>query len=318
MTLFFYFAVAFLCFYIVFKSADILVESSSKIARHFGISEVFIGLILVGLGTSAPEIFVTGFASFLRHPDIVVGNATGSIAANSGFALAVVFFLMKKKKKEDVFTKEEKFLSGDFCLINAVFLLLGSAAMIFLFRDGISRVEGSVLLVVLVFYFFANSKISREYAEVPSPEGSAYVLFVKFFAALLILAVSARGVVWSASVIARSIGVSEFIIGITMVAFGTSLPEIATSVTATRKGKIGIAVAEIVGSQALNLYLLLGISSLIKPVRVENSVFAFGWTFFFLLELFIFIWLKNMSPRIEAAALFLSYAVYLVSGIVFV
>ncbi|MCD6413978.1 MAG: sodium:calcium antiporter [Elusimicrobia bacterium] len=307
MILFFYFLVAFLCFYIVFKSADVLVESSSGIARHFGISDVFIGLVLVALGTSAPEIFVTGFASFLGHPDIVVGNATGSIAANTGVAFAIIFLLVGKKGK---LADEEKFLSGKFCSVNALFLLPGSVAMIFVARDGISRVEGFVFIVVIAVYFFANSKISAKFAEIPDSKGGAFNLFLKFFFSILTLALASRGVVWSAGAFARGAGISEFVIAITMIAFGTSVPEIATSITAMRKGKIGIAVSELVGSQALNLYLLLGVSSLVRPVTVKNPDFAFGWTFIFLLELFVFLRLKKMA-KLKAAVLLGTYAVYL-------
>ncbi len=312
MILIFYLAVAIFCFYVVFKSADILVESSSGIARHFGISDVFIGLVLVGLGTSAPEIFVTGIASFLNHPSITVGNATGSIAANSGFALATIFLLVKQKGK---FTEEEKFLSRGFCFLNAFFLLSGAAAMIFISRGGISRKEGLLLLGILIIYFFANSKISSNFVEIPHFKGNAVSLFLKFVFSLAALALASRGVVWSASTLARFAGISEFVIAITMVAVGTSIPEIATSVIAVKKGKISIAVSELVGSQALNLYLLLGISSLVRPVKVEKPFFVFGWSFIFLAELFVFIWMRKLPPKLKAAILLGTYTVYLFFGL---
>ena len=124
------FLIIAICFIIIFKSSGALVESSSLIASHYGLSPVFIGVVLVGLGTSSPELFVTMISSYLNHPGFVVGNAAGSIACNTGVALAVIFFLVRPGQK-DSFSGPHG-LDSKFCFINSLFLIGGAIGFIFL------------------------------------------------------------------------------------------------------------------------------------------------------------------------------------------
>ena len=298
------------CFFFIFKSADILVSSSSRIAAHYGISPVFIGLVLVGLSTSSPEIFVTAIASYMRHPGIVVGNAAGSIACNAGPAMAVIFYLLKPEHSDES-SAVLKSLGGRFCLVNGLFLAGGAAVMMFFLQDGVSALKGMALLAVVVLYLFVNSHISKKFAEVPTPEGKIRTSFIKLLCGLAVLLTASRFLVISATSFAGKIGIPEIIIGITLIAVGTSIPEIATSISATRQGKIGIAIGELVGSQALNLYLLLGLAALVRPVAVENSKFIFGWMAFILGELMLLIWLKKIPSKLKALIALFTYAVYI-------
>ncbi|MFH1352084.1 MAG: sodium:calcium antiporter [bacterium] len=296
-----------ICFFFIFKSADILVSSSSRIAAHYGIPPVFIGLVLVGLGTSAPEIFVTAIASYTKHPGVVIGNATGSIACNAGLAMAVIFWLLKPGEAP----ADMKALGSRFCLVNGLFLAGGAAVMMFFLQNGVSPLKGLALLAVVILYLFVNSRISKKFAEVPAPEGKIWVVLVKLFCGLAALVIASKFLVVSATSFAEKIGIPEIIIGITLIAVGTSIPEIATSISATRQGKIGIAVGELVGSQALNLYLLLGLASLIRPFAVENSKHIFGWMAFILGELMLLIWLKKIPSKLKALIALFTYAVYI-------
>jgi len=313
--IFLYLALTLLCFAVVFKSAGWLVNSSSRIAERFGIPPVFIGVVLVGVGTSAPEIFVTLAASLSSHPGIVLGNASGSIAANSGLAMAVIFWLYDKSFRMAA-PGDKRGIGTPFIVLNFLFLCAGSVAMIFLFKNGISRAAGAALLVLTVFYFYVTAKINSEFFVSVETKRPVAAQFLYFVLSLAVLLVSCRAIVFTASKVALLAGVSEFIIGMTIIAVGTSLPEIATSLTAMRQGKPGLAVGDLVGSQVLNLYLLLGLSSAVKPLAVGNSLFVFGWLSVFLGEICFFLWDKKIPPRIKSFVLFFTYAVYLFANVV--
>ncbi|MEA2081664.1 MAG: sodium:calcium antiporter [Elusimicrobiota bacterium] len=310
----FYLALTLICFIFVFKAADILVGSASIIAERFGIPPVFIGVVLVGLGTSAPEIFVTLAASLSSHPGIVLGNASGSIAANSGLAMAVIFWLYDRTWKM-ASPGDKNGIGTQFIVLNFVFLAAGSASMIFLFKNGISRQSGIIMLFLTGIYFYLTARINSRFfipAETKSPVG---VQFLRFCLSLAVLLASCKLIVFTASKVAQLAGVSEFIIGLTIIAVGTSLPEIATSLTAMKQGRPGLAVGDIVGSQALNLYLLLGLSAVTKPLAVGNSLFVFGWLFVFLGEICFFLWSKKIPARLKTAVLFITYCIYLLVNV---
>ncbi len=314
--IFLYLALTLICFAVVFKSADILVNSSSLIAERFGIPPVFIGVVLVGVGTSAPEIFVTLAASLSSHPEIVLGNASGSIAANSGLAMAIIFWLYDRTWRR-ASPEDKNGIGFLFIILNFLFLCAGSFGMIFLFRNGISRAWGITMILLMGFYFYLTAEINREFfvsAETRRPVAGPFLYFLLSLALLL---VSCKVIVFSSTKVALLAGVSEFIIGLTIIAVGTSLPEIATSLTAMKQGKPGLAVGDLVGSQVLNLYLLLGLSSVVKPLAVGNSLFIFGWLSLFLGEICFFLWDKKIPSRIKSFVLFATYGLYVIFNVVY-
>jgi len=309
--IFIYLAVTFISFIFVFKSADIIIRSSVAIADHYGISRVFIGVVLVGLSTSAPEIFVTAIASVLNKPQIIMGNASGSIAANTGIAMALIFWIASGLPS---YNERHQKITDKFTAVNFVFLPAGAACMFFVIRNGISRTGGLILLIALAAYLFLSSKASEEFFKVAETSPAARP-FAIFFPALAVLLLSSRVVVWSSANMARLLGISEFVIAVTIIAVGTSIPEIATSISATRDGEYGLAVGDIVGSQAFNLYLLPGIAALFGPLKIDNSRFIFGWMFIILAQLLFFIYVRKIPLRLKASVLFATYILYIISDI---
>jgi len=296
MTTLFYLSAAVIAFFFVSKSADIFVKNCVIIARHFGVSPVLIGVVLVSIATSSPEIVVTGLASFLGKSDVVVGNASGSIAANSCIALALIFLLTRGSYYSE--KKGDKKVDTKFNLLNLVFLIPGTVVVFFL-----------ILIVALYFYFNTVLGISHGIPKVR--EEKIGRVFLNFFLSILLLFVSSRAGLWAAVNFAKNIGVSQFLISVLLIAFGTSIPEIATSISATRQGEVGLAISELIGSQALNLFLLFGVASLVKPVFCPKPNFVFGWILFILSITFLFIFWKKPKNVLKAFILFVVYGVYI-------
>ncbi|PKN00318.1 MAG: hypothetical protein CVU78_01790 [Elusimicrobia bacterium HGW-Elusimicrobia-2] len=312
--IFAYLALTVICFFFVLKAADILVVSSSVIARHYGIPPVFIGVVLVGIGTSAPEIFVTLMASLSSHPEIVLGNASGSIAANTGIAMAVIFWLYDRGIKK-ASGGDKVAVNNIFIALNFLFLGAGAFGMIFLLKNGIGRTAGIIMLLLMAAYFYLTAMINRKIFSVAVPDRAAGKTFKDFALSLAVLIVCCKVAVASSSQVARLAGISEFIIGLTIIAVGTSLPEIITSLTATKKGEWGLAVGDLVGSQALNLYFLIGLSAIVRPVKMGSSVFFFGWLSIFLGEICFFLWDKKIPSRVKSLVLFATYCAYLFANV---
>ncbi|MBQ3426606.1 MAG: calcium/sodium antiporter [Clostridia bacterium] len=247
-------------FVMLVKGSDLFVDGSSSIARLMGIPAVIVGLTIVSMGTSAPEAAVSITAGFRGSNEIAISNLVGSNIFNmlcvAGLSAAITPFMVDKIV-----------LKRDFpvCLgIMAVTVLLG--------LDGvISRVDGIILLVIFVLYMTVlvvnavKSHAKDENDEKPmSPLKS--VIFIIIGIASIIL--GGELVVRSAQSIAKTFGMSETLIGVTIVAIGTSLPELVTSVIAARKGQSGIAIGNVVGSNIFNLAFILGMSSSANPVGV--------------------------------------------------
>jgi len=309
MTTLFYLSAAVIAFFFVSKSADIFVKNCVIIARHFGVSPVLIGVVLVSIATSSPEIVVTGLASFLGKSDVVVGNASGSIAANSCIALALIFLLTRGSYYSE--KKGDKKVDTKFNLLNLVFLIPGTVVVFFLTKNGINRIEGFFLILIVALYFYFNTVLGISHGIPKVREEKIGRVFLNFFLSILLLFVSSRAGLWAAVNFAKNIGVSQFLISVLLIAFGTSIPEIATSISATRQGEVGLAISELIGSQALNLFLLFGVASLVKPVFCPKPNFVFGWILFILSITFLFIFWKKPKNVLKAFILFVVYGVYI-------
>jgi len=313
MTAFIYLLAAVVAFFFVSKSSEIFVKNCVIIARHFGVSPVLIGVGVVSIATSSPEIVVTAIASFLGKSDVVVGNASGSIAANSCVALALIFFLAKGSYYSE--KKGDKKVDTKFNLVNLFFLIPGTIFVFFLSRGGISRIEGLFLLLIVLLYFYFNIRIGTAY-EIPKvTQEKIGIVFLKFCLSILLLFVSSRAGLWAAVNFAKNIGVSQFLISVFLIAFGTSIPEIATSISATRQGELGLAISELIGSQALNLFLLFGVASLIKPVSCPNPYFVFGGILLILSITFLLIFYRKLKNSLKAIILLAVYGVYIYANL---
>ncbi|CDM67628.1 calcium/proton exchanger [Clostridium bornimense] len=258
-------------FILLIKGADLFVDGSSSIAKKIGIPPVIVGLTLVSLGTSAPELAVSVVSSIQGNNGITLGNVIGSNLFNSLVVLGVSAMIVplvinKKDSKRD-------FAVNIFATILVVILALGCFIL-----DGkvISRIDGVVLLIctlayMLILIFQSKGKNSDEVEEFNNIKLPIKIILSIIGVAGII--VGGQLVVNSAKDIAATFGMSDKLIGLTIVAIGTSLPELVTSVVAIIKGEDDIALGNILGSNTFNLLLILGVAAAINPIEVSMSLF---------------------------------------------
>lgn len=305
-------------FTLLILGAGWLVDGASSLARKFHFSELAIGLTIVAFGTSAPEMVVNVFAAFQGHPDIVFGNIIGSNNFNLFLILGISGIILPIAVQSSTVWKEIP-------LSFAAVLLLFFLANDFLAEGGnvVSRLDGIILLVLFalfLFYVYKQLKTDPQTGNHNQKELPLLRTWVLIFAGLAGLILGGRSVVDSAVNLATGMGISEKIIGLIIVAAGTSLPELATSVMAVIKKNNDIAVGNIIGSNIFNIFFILGLSSLITPVdydKVFNRdlyILAFGT-----LALFVamFTGKRKRLDRWEAAillAFYLGYTIFLIAG----
>lgn len=258
-------------FILLVWTADRFVLGASAIARNFGVAPLIIGLTIVGLGTSAPEVFVSVMAALNHNTGLAVGNAIGSNIANIGLVLGVTSLVAAMVVKSELLKREFPIL-----------LAITIAASYLLFDAELSRVDGVILLaglVVMLYWIIGMAKRSRvadpmrvEYAaEIPKGMPTKEAVFW-FTLGLIGLVISSRLLVWGAVVVAKDMGVSDLVIGLTIVAIGTSLPELAASVVSALKNEPDIAIGNIIGSNMYNLLAVMGIAGIIHPATVPEIV----------------------------------------------
>ena len=277
-------------FLLLIKGADILVDGSVSLATRYGISNLVIGLTIVGFGTSAPELIVNLLSSISGNTDLAIGNIIGSNIANVFLILGICAIIYPLTVQRNTVFKEIPFslLAGFITVVLAsdVFLdgNLGATANV------ISRIDGVVLLsffVIFMYYIFGIAKASptqdspvQDKLE-PATESSVAESSVQSIAKSIIyivlglfaLVIGGKWIVDGAVVIATMLGVSQSVIGLTIVAVGTSLPELATSVVAALKRQTDIAVGNIVGSNIFNIFWILGLSAVIAPLPLQADAF---------------------------------------------
>jgi len=246
-------------------SADRFVNGAVSTARNFGMSPMLIGLTIVAFGTSAPEMIVSGTAALSDASNLAVGNAIGSNIANIGLVLGITALVSPIPLKAIVLKREFPILVITSLLVAVLFLdyHLG-------YLDGIAMI---VLLAASMFFLTRNNldapEILEEIDEIPT-ESTAKAA-TELVISLILLLGSSKLLVWGASGVASDLGVSELIIGLTIVAIGTSLPELAASVASALKGHHDIALGNIVGSNLFNLLAVLPIPALLNPVNLEHE-----------------------------------------------
>jgi len=237
-----------------------VVESASRIAKKFGLSQLVIGLTVVAIGTSAPEFAVSISAALAGKLSISVGNVVGSNIFNLGIILGLVAIMSSVKTNKTLVSRD-----GTLLVIAGILLVL------FFYDLELSIFEGILLVLTLSIYMFVllRSKSPLE-EEIPEGEFTWKDIPMIIIGIALIIA-GAHFLVESSSEIARSFGISEWMIGITIVAAGTSIPEFATSVVAITKGKHGISIGNLIGSDLFNLLGVLGVASIIRPLAISQS-----------------------------------------------
>ena len=260
-------------FVMLIKGADIFVEGAAGIAAKFGIPQLVIGLTIVAMGTSAPEAAVSITAAVKGTADITIGNVVGSNSMNILVILGLTAVIVAVAVQTSTVRYEIPFV----ILVSAVLLVMGAL-------DGtIGRIDGVILWVLFIIYFiylFLMAKHGKEEEEART-EAPVWKLLLFVVLGMALIVIGADVSVDAASEIARVIGLSERFIGLTIVAFGTSLPELCTSVVAATKGKADLAIGNIVGSNIFNILFVVGTTALIIPVPfnpafVIDSAVAIG------------------------------------------
>lgn len=315
-------------------SADLFVDGASATARHLGMPSLLVGMLIVGFGTSAPEMVVSAMAAADGNSQLALGNAIGSNLVNVGLILGVTALLIP-------LTVHSRIVRRELPLLLAISALLG----VFLWDGQITRLEGALL--VLGFFALVGWTIftglrgradplaveSAQALEQPRLSLGRAAIYLAVGLALLI--VSSRILVWGAVTVAQALGVSDLIIGLTIVALGTSLPELAAAISAARKGEHDIAVGNVVGSNMFNLLAVVGIAGTISPMlqlpaEVLSRDFASMVVFTVLLMVMGYGFHRKSTAadagvekagrinRVEAGVLltlFVAYNVYLIQGL---
>lgn len=305
-------------FILLVKGADFLVEGASSIARKVKVSDLVIGLTIVAFGTSAPELFVNIVSSIKGNAGIAVGNILGSNIANILLVLGICAIIAPLKVGKGTVWKEIPF-----CLLAA--LLLGVLANDFLIDkktfSELSKSDGLTFLaffIIFMSYTFSIAKQTGIAGELPEKQFNIRKAIFLVIVGLFGLSFGGKLIVDNAMKIALRFGMSETLIGLTIVAIGTTLPEVATSVVAVYKGKVELAVGNIVGSNIFNIFLVLGVSAVIKPLPfnvTENfSVILMILASFFLF-LAMFVGRKRVLDRwvgVIFVILYLGYISFLI------
>lgn len=253
-------------------SADRFVAGSAAIAKNLGISNLIIGLTIVSLGTSAPEILVALTASLSGDGNLAVGNAIGSNIANIGLVLAITALLAPIPIQKHLLTQEVPVLIAVTAL--AGFFLMDSKLVLW---EGLCLALLIVpLLSVMIYLKKQHPSEEEKEAEVPGFKTGPALLW--FVIGLVVLVACAKLLVWGATEVALYLGVSELIIGLTIVAIGTSLPELAASVMSALKGHHDIALGNIVGSNIFNILAVMSVPGLVSTLELESVAFDRDYT----------------------------------------
>ncbi|BFM08512.1 calcium/sodium antiporter [Halioxenophilus aromaticivorans] len=305
-------------------SADRFVDGAAATAKHAGMPSLLIGMVIVGFGTSAPEMVVSAMAALEGNPQLALGNALGSNIVNTGLVIGITAVFVPILVSSQIVKRELPIL---------IVITLIAGAM---FYDGaLTRTESFILLAgffgVIGWQIFnglrgeIDALAADAEQEVASHDMALGLAIFWLVAGFVLLIVSSRVLVWGAVTIAHSLGVSDLIIGLTIVALGTSLPELAATVIAARKGEHDIALGNVVGSNMFNLLAVAGIAGAITPIPdILPEVMQRDWPVMLGLTLAMFVMAYGLKGRqgrinrVEGGLLvvaFVAYNVWLVQSV---
>lgn len=301
-------------FVFLIYGGNFLVDGASSLAKHFKISDLVIGLTIVSFGTSAPELVINIMASVEAKGEITIGNIIGSNIANILFILGIASLISPIRVKSSTIWKEIPFSM----LAVLVFFIISNDTIINGYKDNfVSRSDGLILLcffIIFLSYIVVLTKQSINEEIIPSKYGK-FTAFLFFLVGLLGLILGGKMVVDSGSNIARYLGVSEALIGFSLIAIGTGLPELFASVIAAYKKNSDIAIGNIVGSNIFNIFWILGISSIIRPIPFP-LIFNFDVIILIISTSILFVFMfteKKYTLYRKEGVLFLSlYIFYLI------
>lgn len=300
------------------KGGDYLVDGSVAIAKRAKLSEMVIGLTVVGFGTSMPELLVSAQSAWMGNSGIAIGNVVGSNISNIALILGVTAIV-------NVIPSQKITLKIDLPFMLLSFVMFVAIAM----TGSVGRVAGVIgvlLLICFVSYQVRKSrKASKAEAALAKENPNAVAEPMALWKAILLVIVSFLAMVFGANIlvegasnIARLLGVTDRIIGLTIVAIGTSLPELFSSVMAAIKGKTDMAIGNIIGSGTFNILCVIGVSSIITPIMGTNVGFAFDYVLMILLGVLLWLFLRSkyILERWEGVALTAIYIAYLAKTII--
>ncbi len=295
-------------------SSDRFVDGASALAFNLGVSRLVIGLTVVGLGTSAPEMLVSAFAAFQGNPALGIGNAIGSNIANIALILGItaLFFPLAVRSR---------IVRVELPLLLATTLFGG----VLVYNGYLSRLDGGLLLAMLAAVMVwlvhdsvrgKNDIMAEELQAEVETDLSLREALTWFVVGLVVLLISARMLVWGAVTVAQSLGVSDLVIGLTIVAVGTSLPELAASIAGARKGESDLVIGNVIGSNMFNLLGVMALPALIAPSKMPADVLTrdfplmAGLTIALMLVAFGFRSSERHIYRLEGAVLTVVFVVY--------
>lgn len=267
------FVILIIGFFFLIKGADLFVDGAASIARKFNIPSMVIGLTIVAMGTSAPEAAVSITSSLAGQNDMSVANVVGSNFFNILMVLGVSAIIAKLPVQKNTIKKDTPFL-----LIVSVLLL------IFAFDKNISRIEGIIFLVIFVYFLYTTVKSAKNTKESTSLSDNEIAVSYNdipantpMFKTIILSLIGIAGIIFggdmvvdSATSIATMFGMSANLVGLTIVAVGTSLPEFVTSIVAIKKGETEIAIGNVIGSNVFNILLVLGLATAIFPIAIST------------------------------------------------
>ena len=298
-------------FVLLYFGGDWLVNGGVALARRFRISPLVIGMTIVAFGTSAPELLVSMTSSIKGSAGIAMGNVIGSNIANIGLILGLTAMLCP------IPTQNRKVSANGLVMILASLL-----ALVLSLNNGLSRIEGLILFAGIILFTVISIRLGRTKQNTTQPDAEPQVKEMSVLVALLLVALScamlafgADFMVDGATSIAKTLGVGDKVIGLTIVALGTSLPELAASVAAALKKEMDISIGNIIGSNIFNLMCVLGVSASIRPIPFDYMQYRMDFVIMMAFSASLIILIQPWKAqgrlgRISGIIMFAAYAVY--------
>ena len=296
---------------LVLKGADFLTEGASALARRMHVPEIVIGLTIVAAGTSAPELFVSVVSALNGTPDLAVGNVVGSNTMNCMLIVGCAAMVAPMTISRSTVRKDIPFAVMASILLTCIAL-----------DNYLGRIDGIILLlgfVVFMAYTLLQAKKGQAEPQTEVRQLNPWLSVLFLVIGLAMLVAGSNVFVGSASSVAAALGVSEGVIGLTVVAGGTSLPELATSVVAARKGQSAIAIGNVIGSNVFNILLILGMTAVISPLQIEGiTTIDMAVMLISVILVWLFSFTRFTVERWEGALLvggYLAYLTWLISSL---
>ena len=294
--------------------AERFVHGAAAIANNFGVPPLIIGLTIVGIGTSAPEILISIIAAYGGNPALAVGNALGSNITNIALVLGITAIVMPITVKSETLRREYP-----------IMFIIMLVALMLVMDEHLGQIDGAILisgLFVMLYWMIQQGKkqkhdpLEKEF-EQEIPEISTQKALLWFVIGLVLLIISSRGLVWGSVNIAKAAGISDLVIGLTIVAIGTSLPELAASIVSVLKKEHDMAIGNIIGSNMFNLLVVFGIPGLMSPHIIDTAILERDFPFMIGLSIALFVMAYGFKGqgrinRFEGSLLLGGYVTYMI------